>query len=81
MLTDKQREDRQEWWSGLLWIEYDRGYAPGYATKSYRKLFKVWPSGLNDHLHPPSDKIKSWVKGQLKYFHMNKHKRGTSHSY
>jgi superfamily II DNA or RNA helicase len=67
-VSGKQRKesaaDRQEWWSGLLWISESRGYRPGWAAHKYQEKFGGWPRGLRDLPRPPSPEVTNWVKSR-----------------
>jgi superfamily II DNA or RNA helicase len=56
------RDDKQEWWSGLLWIARDRQYKDGWAANKYRERFGVWPRGLDNKIRYPTENIFRFVK-------------------
>lgn len=58
------RLEKQEFYSGLLYICQDRGYRPGWAANKYRDKFSVWPRGLDETPQPPTLKVAQWVKSQ-----------------
>ena len=68
--------DKQEAWSQLLAIRHERGYSEGWAANSYRKIFGVWPRGLQDACMEPSIDMRNWVKGQLIRYAKGKDKGG-----
>ena len=56
--------DKQEFYSGLLWIARDRGYSSGWAAHKYKAKFGVWPRGLDDRPIFPSATVFNFVKSQ-----------------
>ena len=56
--------EKQEWYSGLLWIARERHYREGWADNKYRSKFGVWPRNLHHLARPPSRTILSWVKSE-----------------
>ena len=58
------RDDRQVWYSGLLWIARDRGYNKGWVSWKYKEAFGVWPKGLNETPQYPDAVIINWVKSR-----------------
>lgn len=61
--TTKQptKEDKQEFWSGLLHIAAERGRVKGWASHTYRDKFGVWPSGMRDVSSNPSKEVFDYV--------------------
>lgn len=57
-------EDKQRWYSALLWMARDRGYKDGWAANQYRQKMGVWPRGLVDAPVPPAPEISNWVKSR-----------------
>lgn len=41
-----KKDEKQEFYSGFLYIAEQRGYKPGWASNKYRDKFGVWPQGL-----------------------------------
>lgn len=62
--TAMLKEQKQEWYSGLLWIANQRGYKRGWAANKYREKVGVWPHGLDDVPVPASPEIMNWVKSR-----------------
>ncbi len=56
--------EKQEIYSGLIWYAASRGYADGWVSHQYRKMFEVWPKGLQRTPKRPSDELLSWIKSQ-----------------
>jgi superfamily II DNA or RNA helicase len=65
------KDQKQSWYSQLLWIQHTRRRANGQAYSSkwaanvYRAKFGVWPRGLSDDAIPPTDEVLAFVAGQL----------------
>lgn len=56
------RDDKQMWFSGLLWIAKERGYKEGWAARQYRDRFGVWPRGLHEVPEYPTQTMFNFVK-------------------
>jgi superfamily II DNA or RNA helicase len=59
-----ERDDKQAWYSGLLWIAKDRGYNKGWVAHKYKEAFGVWPKGLDERPEFPDATIFNWVKSR-----------------
>jgi len=57
-------EERQSFYSQLLYIAGERGYSQGWAAHKYRERFNVWPSGLGQQRAEPSPEVMRWVKNR-----------------
>lgn len=57
-------DDKQAFYSGLMWIAQERKYSTGWVAHSYRKRFGVWPRGLNDRADFPSQTVFNFVKSK-----------------
>jgi len=55
-------DEKQEFYSGLLWIAEDRGYSQGWCAHTYKKKFGVWPRGLNNKPSFPNATVFNYVK-------------------
>lgn len=55
------RDEKQQFWSELLWVVKDRGYKEGWAAHKYKERFGVWPRGLVDSGVEPSQKTMNWI--------------------
>jgi hypothetical protein len=55
-------EEKQSWYSGLLWITRERGGADGAAAHRYREKFGVWPNQLAKEPRPPSFEVERFDK-------------------
>jgi hypothetical protein len=59
------KDDRQSWYSELLWYAAQRNYNPHWASHKYRERFGVWPRGLSNRALPTSPKVANWVKSRM----------------
>lgn len=57
-----QRDEKQAFYSELLYIAQDRRYNPGWASHKYKEKFGVWPRGLAEVPAVPSIKTINWIK-------------------
>lgn len=73
-LEKKSRFDKQDAWSQLLAVKHERGYSDGWVSHQYRKLFGVWPRGLEDVVKEPSKDMRNWLLGQRIRFAKGKNK-------
>jgi superfamily II DNA or RNA helicase len=61
-------EEKQAWYSGLLWLARERGGADGAAAHRYREKFGVWPNQLAKEPRPPSFEVERYDKHcRIKY--------------
>jgi len=58
------REEKQLFYSALLWIAHDRHYNPGWVAHKFKAKFGVWPRGLIDAPREPDSAILRWIKSQ-----------------
>jgi hypothetical protein len=58
------RDDRQAFYSQLLYISNDRGYNRGWAAHKYKERFGVWPRGLEEKTLIPDLKIMNWIRSR-----------------
>ena len=56
------REDKQVFYSELLYIARERSYNQHWASHKYREKFGVWPKGLSQDPIPPTLKTANWIK-------------------
>lgn len=59
------RDDKQIFYSELLYIAKTHNYNPGWASNYYRSKFGVWPRGLKELPLPPSIGTKKWVRHKM----------------
>jgi superfamily II DNA or RNA helicase len=57
-------DDKQNFYSGLLWIAAERGYSKGWSAHTYKKRFGVWPRGLSEISDYPSQTVFNFVKSK-----------------
>lgn len=60
----RDKEEKQRWFSELLFYARARGYKEGWAANKYREKFTVWPRGLNKTPKPVSADVANWVKSR-----------------
>jgi hypothetical protein len=58
------KNDRQKFYSELLFIAMMKSYKPNWAAHKYRERFGVWPRGLDDGVSVPSAATINWVKSR-----------------
>lgn len=56
--------EKQLWYSGLRFIQVQRGYKDGWTSNQYKTKFGVWPQGLSKIPSEPTPEIESWVRSQ-----------------
>ena len=60
--TDKN--EKQLFYSELLYIANERQYNEYWANHKYREKFGVWPRGLDNKPIPPTLKTSNWIKSK-----------------
>ena len=58
------KDEKQVFYSGLLWIAKDRNYSQGWAAHKYKSKFGVWPRGLDAVTRFPDANVFNYVKSQ-----------------
>jgi DNA repair protein RadD len=58
------KDDKQIFYSELLYIAGQRNYNPNWASHKYREKFGVWPKGLADTTIPPSINTQKWIRSK-----------------
>ena len=58
------KEEKQRWYSGLIWLGRQRGYKNGWAANKYRDKFGVWPRSLEVVPVAADAEIMNWVKSR-----------------
>jgi len=56
------RDDRQRFYSELLYVAQQRNYNIHWASHKYREKFGVWPKGLYEKTVFPSPATLNWIK-------------------
>ena len=64
VIPNMDRAIRQEWYSGLLYVAMERGYAQGWAAHQFRAKFSVYPDGYAKTAKQPSQAVRSWVRSR-----------------
>jgi len=55
-------EDRQKFYSELLFIAKDKNYNPNWAGHKFKEKFGIWPNNLEQHPASPSINTMNWIK-------------------
>jgi superfamily II DNA or RNA helicase len=55
------KDDKQMFYSEMLFIAQQRNYNPNWASHVYRDKFGVWPRNLHDTAIPPSINTMKWI--------------------
>ena len=58
-------DDKQAFWSGLMYIAEEQGKSKGWASHTYRAKFGVWPRGLDDTPRYPAKSVRDYVKSRM----------------
>jgi hypothetical protein len=56
------RNEKQTFYSELIYIAKERNYNQHWASHKYREKFGVWPKGLTDLALPPTLKTMNWIR-------------------
>ena len=59
-----QKQEKQVFYSELLYIAKERNYNEHWASHKYREKFGVWPKGLDQKPIPPTLKTANWIKSK-----------------
>jgi hypothetical protein len=59
-----KREDKQKFYSELIYVAQSRGYKPGWSAVKYREKFGVYPRGLVEVPSQPSLTTLGWIKSR-----------------
>lgn len=65
---------KQDFYSQLVWIAEQRGYAPGWIAHKYKAKFGVWPKNMAPVPVMASKETMNWVRGQIIAFSKAKDK-------
>jgi hypothetical protein len=69
-------EEKQSFYSELLFIANSKRYSPNWASHKYREKFGVWPRKLAHMPKEPSIKTLNWVKHRnIAYSKSNRNRR------
>lgn len=69
------REQKQDFYSQLLTVQKDKGYAHGWVSHKYKEKFGVWPVNMVDRAAP----VTPEVRGYLQYLNI-KRAKGQAHA-
>ena len=58
------REDKQRFYSELVFVAQSRGYKPGWSAVKYKEKFGVYPRGLQDIPATPSHATLKWIQSR-----------------
>ena len=59
-----KKDDKQEFYSELIYYAQQRGYNPHWASHKYKEKFGVWPRSLNETPRLTSLKTANWIKSR-----------------
>lgn len=62
------KDEKQRWYSGLLYIQRDRKFAYGWVGHKYKSKFGVWPRGLNDTPMKPGQDIRNFARAAARAY-------------
>ena len=63
------KENKQQFWSEMVWMMRYQGWSKGRASHTYRDKFGVWPKGLSDSSPSiPSAETKRFIDKKLHAF-------------
>lgn len=57
---DVSKLDKQEFWSGFLYLAEQHGRKQGWAAYRFKERFGIWPRGLMDNPSPPSVAVRNF---------------------
>jgi superfamily II DNA or RNA helicase len=66
------KAEKQVWWSALLAVRKERGFAKGWASHKYREKFGVWPMGLDDKTGPVPPEVRGFITAKIIAFSKQK---------
>lgn len=58
------KENKQQFYSELLFIAFMKSYNPHWAAHKYREKFGVWPRGLSEVQLVPTEATLKWVRSR-----------------
>ena len=59
-----RKDDKQDFYSQLIFIAREKAYNPHWASHKYREKFGVWPRGLIEVSAPPTMTTLKWIKSR-----------------
>lgn len=57
-----EKDDKQSFYSELLYLAKEKNYNPHWADHKYKEKFGVWPRGLNYVTKMPTMNTMNWIK-------------------
>ncbi|MGP2491076.1 DEAD/DEAH box helicase [Mesorhizobium sp. PUT5] len=73
-------DEKQRFYSMLLWLQQDRGYAPGYVAHKFKDRFGIWPHGMMEHSVEPDATFLNWIKSRQIAWAKQKKKQEAAHA-
>jgi superfamily II DNA or RNA helicase len=70
------REDKQRFYSELVFVAQSRGYKPGWSAVKYKEKFGVYPRGLEDVPATPSHATLKWIQSRQIAWAKSKRRQG-----
>ena len=61
---DLTKEQKQQWYSSLLWYGREHNYKSGWAYHKYKEAMSCFPNGLAQKCKEPSAEVLSWIKSR-----------------
>jgi hypothetical protein len=55
-----KKDEKQDFFSGLLGLAKERGYSEGWCAHAYREKFGVYPKGLSKAVSFPSRAVRQF---------------------
>jgi len=71
-------QDKQHWYSQLLYIAQYKGYKEGWAAVNFKERFKEWPNSLKREAAPLSPAAQRWITAKQIAWAKSKHKRAAA---
>lgn len=62
--TSNMLQERQQFYSELLYYARMRGYKDGYSAVKYKEKFGAFPRGLQQVPRPPSQATMNWIRAK-----------------
>lgn len=57
--------EKQDFYSQLLAIKYERSYSAGWVANQYRNKFGMWPKGVSQDVKEPTQETRNYIKSQM----------------
>ncbi|MHA6687659.1 hypothetical protein [Mesorhizobium sp. A556] len=73
-------EEKQRFYSMLLWLQQERGYASGYVAHKFKDRFGVWPRAMEDRTAEPDAVFLNWTKSRQIAWAKGKKKQEAAHA-